>query len=103
MQEVVAERFNGVDICTFCTGKLILPVDRSLQMILKNDHRMGNMIIGKFESILIEFENLVAWKRVKIANFSIFRVTYDCRKQRNVNKMRLKVPNASTLTLSLSF
>ena len=62
----MAERFNGVDNCTFCTGKLILPVDRSLQMILQNDHRRGNMIIGKLVTIPIQFGNLVAWKPDKL-------------------------------------
>ena len=60
MQEVPAERFDGVDYSTLCTGKLVLPVDRSLQMITKNDRRKANMIIGKFESLPIQFGNLVA-------------------------------------------
>ena len=45
------------------------------------------MIIGKFESIPIQFRNLVVWKPENIANFSTFLVTYDCRKQRNFDEM----------------
>ena len=56
------------------------------------------MICGCFDSIRKQFGNLVAWKPEKIANFAIFRVLYDCRKQRNVNEMSQNVPYASTLT-----
>ena len=50
------------------------------------------MIIGNFESIPIQFGNLMAWKQEKIANFAIFCATYHCRKQRNVDEIRLKFP-----------
>ena len=87
MQEVVAERFDGVEYCTFFMGKLILPVDRSWRVIPQNDRQSAKIIICKLESSPIQFGNLVAWKPEKIANFSTFRVTYDCRKQRNVDEM----------------
>ena len=99
---MVAERFDGVEYCTFFMGKLILPVDRSWRVIPQNDRQSAKIIICKLESVPIQFGNLVAWKPQKNANFSIFRVANDCRKQRNVDEMRLKVP-ICIYTHSLSF
>ena len=48
------------------------------------------MICGYFDTIRMQSGNLVAWNRETIANFAIFCVIYDCRKQKYVDEIRKK-------------
>ena len=70
----MAERFDGVEYCTFFMGNLLLPVDRSWRVIPQNDRQSANIIICKLESIPIQFGILVAWKPEKICNFENLQI-----------------------------